>query len=229
MSSDRGPRLTLTQSVGASARSGADALLGYSTLDGLVAKDSGNGLRQQRMRARFAYGFHVRCTAPTHRQHPVGEAASPADAAFRKPANGHSANRCPPERVWQPRSLASPIEQATEGPHDHATQQMSTHRRNGWPVRYPPGASRTEASTVAIPQPSARHPQGWPSNGQAWRENGATCEVLKPVSQHKPVISEQPVGEEHSESEAHHTYPDPCQALAREPWRSSGGFQSSVR
>ena len=53
----RGPKLTLTQTVGASASGGADALLGRETLDGLAANDNGDELANRRLEARFGYGF----------------------------------------------------------------------------------------------------------------------------------------------------------------------------
>ena len=53
--SGRGPQLTLTQSVGAGASGGADALLGRETLEGLAANDAGAGGR--RFEARFGYGI----------------------------------------------------------------------------------------------------------------------------------------------------------------------------
>ena len=55
--SDRGPRLTLTQSLGAAARGGADALLGSPTPVAAVAGRDDAGLHRRRMEARFAYGF----------------------------------------------------------------------------------------------------------------------------------------------------------------------------
>ena len=54
---DRGPRLSLIQTLGASAQVGADALLGRRTLQGLAANDNGDELRQRRLEARFGYGF----------------------------------------------------------------------------------------------------------------------------------------------------------------------------
>ena len=57
MASGRGPRLTLTQSVGASARGGVDALLGRRSLEGQVASDRGDELQRRRLEAGFAYGF----------------------------------------------------------------------------------------------------------------------------------------------------------------------------
>ena len=54
---DRGPRLSLTQTVGGAAQSGADALLERTTLAGLAANDNGDDLRQRRLEARFGYGF----------------------------------------------------------------------------------------------------------------------------------------------------------------------------
>ncbi len=64
LSSERGPRLTLTQSVGGTAAGGADALLARGTLAGLAA-NSGSGvddngeLRGRRLEAKFGYGFVV--------------------------------------------------------------------------------------------------------------------------------------------------------------------------
>ena len=43
--SDRGPSLTLSQTMGVSARGGADALLGRTTLAGLAANDNGDEIR----------------------------------------------------------------------------------------------------------------------------------------------------------------------------------------
>ena len=54
-STDRGPKLTLRQTVGAGASGGKDALLSRTTLEGLAANDNGDGRR--RVEARFGYGF----------------------------------------------------------------------------------------------------------------------------------------------------------------------------
>ena len=54
-STGRGPKLTLSQSFGAGAASGKDALLSRTTLEGLAANDNGAG--QRRLEARFGYGF----------------------------------------------------------------------------------------------------------------------------------------------------------------------------
>ena len=53
--SDRGPSLSLTQTMGAQAAGGADALLGRQTLDDLAAND--NGLASRRLELNFGYGF----------------------------------------------------------------------------------------------------------------------------------------------------------------------------
>ena len=61
----RGPRFTLTQTVGSSATGGLDALLGRETLAGLAANDPGSGsgagdgdeLRNRRLELRLGYGF----------------------------------------------------------------------------------------------------------------------------------------------------------------------------
>ena len=55
--SDRGPSLTLTQTLGVSASGGADALLGRATLAGLVANDDGDELERRRLELRLGYGF----------------------------------------------------------------------------------------------------------------------------------------------------------------------------
>ena len=52
--SDRGPSLSLTQTMGAQAAGGADALLGRQTLDGLAANDNGSGSR--RLELKLGYG-----------------------------------------------------------------------------------------------------------------------------------------------------------------------------
>ena len=58
--SGRGPKLTLTQSIGAGASGGGkDALLARTTLEGLAANDNGNGNGRRRLEARFGYGFGV--------------------------------------------------------------------------------------------------------------------------------------------------------------------------
>ena len=54
-STGRGPKLTLTQTIGAGASGGKDALLSRTTLEGLAANDNGEGRR--RLEARFGYGF----------------------------------------------------------------------------------------------------------------------------------------------------------------------------
>ena len=53
--SGRGPTLTLSQSFGAGAANGKDALLSRTTLEGLAANDNGAGRR--RLEARFGYGI----------------------------------------------------------------------------------------------------------------------------------------------------------------------------
>ncbi len=61
--SGRGPTLTLTQTMGASAAGGADALLGQRHLGGLAANDNGSGdgndLANRRLELRMGYGFSV--------------------------------------------------------------------------------------------------------------------------------------------------------------------------
>ena len=54
---DRGPSLTLTQTVGLSAHGGMDALLGRRTLKGLSANDDGDDLESQRLELKLGYGF----------------------------------------------------------------------------------------------------------------------------------------------------------------------------
>ena len=55
--SDRGPSLSLTQTLGLAASGGADALLGRPTLDGLAANDDGDELSRRRLDLRLGYGF----------------------------------------------------------------------------------------------------------------------------------------------------------------------------
>ena len=55
--SDRGPSLTLSQTMGVSAQGGADALLGRTTLAGLAANDDGDELERRRMEVKLGYGF----------------------------------------------------------------------------------------------------------------------------------------------------------------------------
>ena len=53
--SERGASLSVTQTVGASASGGADALLGRETMAGLAANDDGADAR--RLELRLGYGF----------------------------------------------------------------------------------------------------------------------------------------------------------------------------
>ena len=57
--SGRGPGLTLTQSIGAGASGGTEALLSRDTMGGLAANDDGddNGGGRRRLEARFDYGI----------------------------------------------------------------------------------------------------------------------------------------------------------------------------
>ena len=55
--SDRGPSLTLSQTMGVSAQGGADALLGRTTLAGLAANDNGDELQRRRLELKLGYGF----------------------------------------------------------------------------------------------------------------------------------------------------------------------------
>ena len=56
-SNGRGPKLTLTQTVGAGASGGKDALLARTTLEGLAANDNGDDLGQRRLDLRAGYGL----------------------------------------------------------------------------------------------------------------------------------------------------------------------------
>ena len=56
---DRGPTLTLTQTVGLAASGGAEALLGRPTLAGLAANDDGDELANRRFEMKLGYGFAV--------------------------------------------------------------------------------------------------------------------------------------------------------------------------
>ena len=53
---DRGPRLSMSQTIGVAPQGGADALLGATSLTGLAANDNGQELQQRRLEARFGYG-----------------------------------------------------------------------------------------------------------------------------------------------------------------------------
>ena len=55
--SERGPSVTLTQSLGLSARGGVDALLGRATMAGLAAREGADGLERRRLELRLGYGF----------------------------------------------------------------------------------------------------------------------------------------------------------------------------
>ena len=57
--SERGFALTLSQTMGASASGGVDALLGRGTLEGLAANDDGNGLGNRRLDLKLGYGVGV--------------------------------------------------------------------------------------------------------------------------------------------------------------------------
>ena len=79
-SSDRGPSLTLTQTMGAQAAGGADALLGRRTLADLTAND--NGFESRRLELRLGYGvgaFGDRFTATPE----LGAALSDAGREYR--------------------------------------------------------------------------------------------------------------------------------------------------
>ena len=57
--SERGFSLTLTQSMGAQASGGVDALLGHPHLGGLAANEYGDELGRRQLEARLGYGFSV--------------------------------------------------------------------------------------------------------------------------------------------------------------------------
>ena len=94
---DRGARLSLTQTVGRAASGGADALLSRTTLEGLAANDNGSGtgddLRARRLEVKLGYGlsaFSGRFTltpeagagfADTGRDYRVGLRLAPAAGA----------------------------------------------------------------------------------------------------------------------------------------------------
>ena len=54
--SERGPSVTLTQTMGLAASGGADALLGRTTLAGLAANDDGAELGRRRLEVKLGYG-----------------------------------------------------------------------------------------------------------------------------------------------------------------------------
>ena len=56
-SSDRGPSMTVTQTLGSSASGGMHALLGRPTLKGLAPDDGGDGLERRRVELRAGYGY----------------------------------------------------------------------------------------------------------------------------------------------------------------------------
>ena len=56
-STERGPSLTLTQTMGLAASGGAEALLGRRTLEDLSANDDGDELASRRFEMRLGYGF----------------------------------------------------------------------------------------------------------------------------------------------------------------------------
>ena len=55
--SDRGPSLTLSQTMGGAATGGMDALLTRGTLDDLAANGNGHGLQNRRLELKLGYGF----------------------------------------------------------------------------------------------------------------------------------------------------------------------------
>ena len=55
--SGRGPKVILTQTMGAPARGGMDALLGRGTLAGPAANDNGEELENRRLELKLGYGF----------------------------------------------------------------------------------------------------------------------------------------------------------------------------
>ena len=57
--SERGFALTLSQTMGASASGGADALLGRETLESLAANDDGDELGNRRLELKMGYGYGV--------------------------------------------------------------------------------------------------------------------------------------------------------------------------
>ena len=80
--SDRGVRMTLAQTMGASASSGADALLARSTMAGLAANDDGGEPRHRRLEATLGYGFPVFADRFTWTPE-IGVALSQADRSYR--------------------------------------------------------------------------------------------------------------------------------------------------
>ena len=57
VSGDRGPRLSITQTLGGASSGGAETLFSRTTLEGLAANDNGDDLRSRQLEARFGYGF----------------------------------------------------------------------------------------------------------------------------------------------------------------------------
>ena len=63
---DRGPRLSLTQTLGVPEQSGTDALLARRTPAGPATAEQGDSFRDRRLEARFGYGF-PRLRRPVYR------------------------------------------------------------------------------------------------------------------------------------------------------------------
>ena len=78
-SSDRGPSLTVTQTLGSSASGGMQALLGHATLAGLAATDDALGRRRLELRAGYGYAAGDRFTAIPE----VGLALEPEQREYR--------------------------------------------------------------------------------------------------------------------------------------------------
>ena len=63
LAGERGPRLSLTQTIGGASSGGGGELLGRGTLGGLAVNDSGGGsragddLKSRRLELKFGYGF----------------------------------------------------------------------------------------------------------------------------------------------------------------------------
>ena len=80
--SDRGVRLTLSQTMGASASSGADALLARPTMAGLAANDDDEEPRHRRLETTLGYGFPVFTDRFTWTPE-IGVALSQVDRSYR--------------------------------------------------------------------------------------------------------------------------------------------------
>ncbi len=126
---DRGPRLSLTQTMGDAAQRGADTLLTRRTSTGLATGEQGGSLQDRRLEARFGYGFPAfgdRFTATPEIAVGLSDAARDYSLGWRLTLGGAASGGVALELALEVRRLESAFRR--NAPPEHAAAFRVTSR-----------------------------------------------------------------------------------------------------